>query len=146
MHLRQKVLLRPQLSPEFLSTIGPNPKPTRKPRPNLQLCAVQYQAKPCTGNEFAETDSASLHPSYSTAPFEAISQWWRTVGKTVFDLSGPRFESFTSRFSDERAFARPTGRHERDIFTCNQKRLKGLTRYAFSHFSFIYLFFIKHSD
>ena len=35
-HLRQKVRLRPELSPQILSTFGPNP--TRKARLNLQLC------------------------------------------------------------------------------------------------------------
>ena len=34
-HLRQKARLRPELSPKFLSTLGPNP--TRKARPDLQL-------------------------------------------------------------------------------------------------------------
>ena len=34
-HLKQKVRLRPELSPKFLSTLGPNP--TRKARPNVQL-------------------------------------------------------------------------------------------------------------
>ena len=33
--LRQRVRLRPELSPTFLSTLGPNP--TRKDRPDLQL-------------------------------------------------------------------------------------------------------------
>ena len=33
--LRQKVRLRPALSPNFLSTLGPNPN--RKARPDLQL-------------------------------------------------------------------------------------------------------------
>ena len=37
-HLWQKVRLRPELSPKFLSTLGPNP--TRKARPHLQLCLV----------------------------------------------------------------------------------------------------------
>ena len=37
-HLTQKVRLRPELSPKFLSTLGPNP--TRKARPNLQLWFV----------------------------------------------------------------------------------------------------------
>ena len=41
-YLRQKVRLRPDLSPTFLSTLGPNqpepgPNPTRKARPDLQL-------------------------------------------------------------------------------------------------------------
>ena len=34
-HLRQKVRPRPELSPKFLSTLGPNP--TRKAQPDLQL-------------------------------------------------------------------------------------------------------------
>ena len=37
-HLSQKVRLRPELSPKFLSTLGPNP--TRKARPDLQLCLL----------------------------------------------------------------------------------------------------------
>ena len=36
-HLRQKVRLRPELSPKFLSTLGPNPNLTRKARPDLLL-------------------------------------------------------------------------------------------------------------
>ena len=32
-----------------------------------------------------------------------------TVGNTVFDLTGPRFEPQTSRSRDERVTARPTG-------------------------------------
>ena len=36
-HLRQKARLRLKLSPKFLSTLGPNP--TRKSRPDLQLCS-----------------------------------------------------------------------------------------------------------
>ena len=35
---RQKARLRPELSPKFLSTLGPNP--TRKARPDLQLWSV----------------------------------------------------------------------------------------------------------
>ena len=35
-HQRQKVRLRLELSPKFLSTLGPNP--TRKARHDLQLC------------------------------------------------------------------------------------------------------------
>ena len=35
-HLRQKLHLRPDLSPKFLSTLGPNP--TQKARSDLQLC------------------------------------------------------------------------------------------------------------
>ena len=34
-HLEQKVRLRPELSPKFLSTLGPNP--SRKAWPDLQL-------------------------------------------------------------------------------------------------------------
>ena len=40
--LRQTARLKPELSPKFLSTLGPNrpqnPNPTRKAPPDLQLC------------------------------------------------------------------------------------------------------------
>ena len=36
-HLRQKVRLRPELSPKFFSTLGPNPSPKRKARADLLL-------------------------------------------------------------------------------------------------------------
>ena len=36
-HLKQKAHLRPELSMKFLSTLGPNPNPTQKARPDLQL-------------------------------------------------------------------------------------------------------------
>ena len=35
--LRQKARLRPELSPKFLSILGPNSNRTRKARPDLQL-------------------------------------------------------------------------------------------------------------
>ena len=38
MHRRQKARLRPELSPKFLSTVGPKPNSTRKARLDLQLC------------------------------------------------------------------------------------------------------------
>ena len=47
----------------------------------------------------------------NTAPFEEMSQRWRAVGNTVFDLTGLRFEPQTSRSRDERVTARPTGRY-----------------------------------
>ena len=37
-----------------------------------------------------------------------MSQWWRAVGNTVFDLIGPRFKPQTSRCIDERVTTRPT--------------------------------------
>ena len=43
-HLRQKVRLRPELSPKFLSTLGPNPARTRtrpeKPGPTYNSDSV----------------------------------------------------------------------------------------------------------
>ena len=42
------------------------------------------------------------------ASFEEMSQRWRVVGNTVSDLTGPRFESQTSRSRDERVTAWPT--------------------------------------
>ena len=53
--------------------------------------------------------SLSLRPG-KAASFEEMSQRWRAVGSTVSDLTGPRFEPQTSRFSNERVTARPTGR------------------------------------
>ena len=42
-HLRQKLRLRPKLSPKFLSTVGPNPN--RKAQRDLQLCSVDHPKK-----------------------------------------------------------------------------------------------------
>ena len=39
--------------------------------------------------------------SGNTAPFEVMSQRWRAVGNTVYNLTGPRFESRASHFRDE---------------------------------------------
>ena len=61
-----------------------------------------YYAKAC--NEFAEPVSASLRQG-NTASLEQMLQWWRTVGNTMFDLIGQRFESQTSRSRDERVTA-----------------------------------------
>ena len=61
-----------------------------------------------SGNELVGPISASLRPG-NTAPFEEMSQRWRSVGNTVSDLTGPRFEPQTSRSRDERVTARPTG-------------------------------------
>ena len=51
-HQRKKARLRPELSPKFLSILGPNP--TRKARPDLQLCLgkqevprASHLANPC---------------------------------------------------------------------------------------------------
>ena len=57
-------------------------------------------------NELVGPISASLRPG-NTAPFEKMSQRWRAVGNTVFDLTGPRFKPQTSRSRDERVTARP---------------------------------------
>ena len=54
---------------------------------NISLYA-KYYAKAC--NELAGLTSVSMC-SGNTAPFEEISHWWRAVGNTVFNLTGPRF-------------------------------------------------------
>ena len=46
-HLRQKAGLRPELSPKFLSTLGPNP--TRKARFDLQIWHVLMKLQPDSG-------------------------------------------------------------------------------------------------
>ena len=64
-----------------------------------------------------------------------MSQRWRAVGNTVFDLTGPRFEPQTSRSRDERVTARPTGRSRRvaDMQTLINSRYKEvmIEKYAF---------------
>ena len=47
-HLRQKARIWPELSPKFLSTLGPHP--TRKARPELQLWGTEIR-----GVRFFET-------------------------------------------------------------------------------------------
>ena len=69
-HLRQKPRLRPELSPKFLSALGPNLARTRPEKPS---------------------------PTYNSAlgnraSSEEKSQRWRAVCSSVFDLTGPGFE------------------------------------------------------
>ena len=61
-------------------------------------------------NNLAKPISASLHPS-NTALFKDMSQQWRAVGNSVFDLTGLRFESQISR--QRRARLRSTNLTER---------------------------------
>ena len=60
-------------------------------------------------NEFVAPICALLR-SDNTPPFEEMSQRCRAVGNIVSDLTGPRFDAYASRSSDERVSARPTGR------------------------------------
>ena len=61
-------------------------------------------------NELAGPISASLRPGNTTS-FEEMSQGWRAVANTMFDLTSLRFEPQTSRFKDKRVTARPTGQN-----------------------------------
>ena len=72
---------------------------------NLSLYSLHY-AEACY--ELAEPISPSLRPG-NTASYEEMSQRWRAVGNTVFDLTGPKFKPQTSRYREERVTARPTG-------------------------------------
>ena len=54
--------------------------------------------------ECAEGTNLRVIAPGNTAPFK-MSQWWRATGNTVFDLTGNRFESHTSRSKDERVIA-----------------------------------------
>ena len=65
-----------------------------------------YYAKAC--NEFVGPISTSLRPG-NAASFEEMSQRWRAVGNTEFDLTGPILEPQTSRSRDERVTVRPMG-------------------------------------
>ena len=82
---------------------------------NLSLHSLCY-AEAC--NELAGPISTSLRPD-NTASFEEMSQWWRAVGNTVFDLTVPRLEPQTSRCRDKRVTARPTGRYNKVLLYCN---------------------------
>ena len=79
---------------------------TFKFKSNLSLYSLYY-AEACSKS--AWPISASLHPG-NTASFEKMLLWWRAVGSTVSDLTGPRFACQTSRSRDELVTARPTGR------------------------------------
>ena len=47
----------------------------------------------------------------NTASIEELSQWWRAVGNTtVFELTGPRFETQISLSRNDRVTARSTVR------------------------------------
>ena len=48
-------------------------------------------------------------PGGNTAPFEEMTQRWRAVGNTLFDLTGPRFEPRTSCSRDKPVTAQPSG-------------------------------------
>ena len=50
-----------------------------------------------------------IAPVGKTAFFEEMSQQWQAIGKTVTNLTGPRFEPQTSCSRDKRVTARPTG-------------------------------------
>ena len=57
-HLRQKVLLRPEKNPKFLSTLGPNPARTRpepdpkKPGPTYNSDTLMLEINLERGNDF----------------------------------------------------------------------------------------------
>ena len=72
---------------------------------NLSLYSLNYAQ---AYNEFAGSISAPLRPG-NAAPLEAMSQQWRAVGNTVFDLTGPRFEPQTFWSIDERVSTRLMG-------------------------------------
>ena len=64
-----------------------------------------YYAEVC--NELAGPIYVPLRQA-NRAPFEEMLQRWQTVCKTVFDLTGLRFEHQTSCSKDERVFLRRT--------------------------------------
>ena len=66
--------------------------------------SLMYNAEAC--NELAGPISGFLRLG-NLAPFQEMSQWWRTFGNTVSDSIRPRFEPQTFRSRDERVTARP---------------------------------------
>ena len=57
------------------------------------LLYLLYYAEAC--NDLTGTFPTSLRP-INTASFEEISQQWRAIGNTAFDMTSPRFEPLTS--------------------------------------------------
>ena len=55
-----------------------------------------------------ELTASTASASTSLDPFEEMSLRWKAVGNTVFDLTGPRFEPYTSRSRYERVRYRST--------------------------------------
>ena len=91
---------------------------------HLSLYSLHY-ADAC--NKFAGPISASLLPGYSGS-LECISQRWRSVGKSVSDLTGPRFKPQTSRSRHERVTTRPTGQWTRSYIARTRTRMKFSSR------------------
>ena len=73
-HLRQKARHRPELSPKFLSTLGPNPIGTRKARFELLLCAVPLASNNLDCEEFGQDGKFPINfYAYFTVLFTASS-------------------------------------------------------------------------
>ena len=69
-NLRQKVRLRPESNPKLLSSLSPNPartrpepgpNPTRKTRPDLQLCLGWLLAQSVKENYFCRPSLSEVH-------------------------------------------------------------------------------------
>ena len=81
-HPRQKVRLRPKISPNFLSTLGPNP--TRKTWPDLQLWESAKEATPL-----------SQVTNNLTLKCKRLNVFWISpVSKRAAEEAG-QFDSFT---------------------------------------------------
>ena len=73
----------------------------------VQVSLILFNQIKSLFNEFCGTHLRVLAPK-QLAPFEEISQRWRTIDSTVSYLTSQRFEPQNSSFRDERATARPT--------------------------------------
>ena len=73
---------------------------------NLSLYSLYYAE---ARDELTVSHLPFIAPAVNIASFKEISQRWRVVGKTVFDLTSPRFESQTSRSKDKHVTAQSTG-------------------------------------
>ena len=72
----------------------------------LIILAVLRQSEQRVGGAHLRVNS----PAGNRASFEEMLQRWPDVGNAVFDSTGSRLKSLTSRSVDERVTARPPGR------------------------------------
>ena len=89
--LRQKAHLRPELSPKFLSSLRPNPNPTRKARSDLQLCA---RLSTTHGGGFTLSLSM-LNVNQESCEYQFNSYWFDQTGNRILVYSFSDRHSYT---------------------------------------------------
>ena len=92
-------------------------KSCRKPFTRHEITSQQRFCNCCTifllGHSYTKKVASTLLQAFNTAAFEEMSQQWRAVGSTEYDLTDSRFEPQISRSRDEWVTARPIGRYNK---------------------------------